>query len=78
MITKSAITVTAEVPAAFHNMSEYVGHIMISCGRTLDYDVPGEAKFAEKLQAAMWGELVRSGKKSVSGDEIDIDVDWAD
>jgi len=51
---------------------------MINCGRKFDYDVPGEAKFTEKLQAAMWEELVRSGKKSVDGHEIDINVDWAD
>ena len=51
---------------------------MISCGRNLDYDVPGEAKFAEKLQAAMGEALAKSGKKSVSGDDIDINVDWVD
>ena len=51
---------------------------MISCGRDLDYDVPGEAKFTEKLQAAMGEALAKSGKKSVSGDDIDIDVDWVD
>ena len=51
---------------------------MINCGRDLDYDVPGEAKFTEKLQAAMGDALAKSGKESVSGDEIDIDVDWVD
>ncbi|KAH7303999.1 hypothetical protein BKA65DRAFT_225601 [Rhexocercosporidium sp. MPI-PUGE-AT-0058] len=51
---------------------------MIFCGRELDFDVPGEAKFTERLQAAMWEALVNSGKESVSGDEIDIDVDWVD
>ena len=51
---------------------------MISCGRNLDYNVPGEAKFTEKLQAAMGEALAKSGKKSVSGDDIDINVDWVD
>ncbi|MCJ1404374.1 hypothetical protein MMC11_007599 [Xylographa trunciseda] len=37
---------------------------MISCGRNLDYDVPGEAKIAEKLQAAMGEALAKSGKES--------------
>ncbi|KAF2492558.1 hypothetical protein BU16DRAFT_551455 [Lophium mytilinum] len=45
---------------------------MIFCGRDLDYDVPGETKFTEKLQAAMEAELVRSGEQSVDGDDIDI------
>ncbi|KAF9873798.1 hypothetical protein CkaCkLH20_08532 [Colletotrichum karsti] len=49
---------------------------MISCGRIMEMDVPGEARFAGKLQKAMWEELVRSGKKSVDGDDIDIDVNW--
>lgn len=51
---------------------------MISRDRELDFDVPGEARFAEKLQTAMWETLVRSGKKSLGGDEIDINVDWVD
>jgi hypothetical protein len=51
---------------------------MVMCGRQLDYDVPGEATFTEKLQAAMWAELVRSGRKSVEGHEIDINADWVD
>lgn len=51
---------------------------MIFCGRELGCDVPGEAKFSERLQKTMWEELVRSGKESVSGDEIDIKVDWVD
>ena len=51
---------------------------MISCGRHLDYNVPGEAKFTEKLQAAMGEALAKSGKESVSGDDIDINVDWVD
>ena len=51
---------------------------MVSRGSHLDYDVPGEAKFTEKLQAAMGEALGESGKKSVSGDDIDINVNWVD
>jgi hypothetical protein len=51
---------------------------MISCGIQLDYEVPGEAKFAEKLRAAMGKALDESGKESVDGDDIDIDVNWVD
>ena len=51
---------------------------MVSRGRELDYDIPGEANFKEKLEPAMWEALVRSGKKSLGGDEIDINVDWVD
>ena len=51
---------------------------MINCGRDLDYDVPGEALFAERLQAAMEQALIESGKESVEGDEIDINVNWVD
>ncbi|KAM0559803.1 hypothetical protein ACHAPJ_003750 [Fusarium lateritium] len=51
---------------------------MINCGRDLDYDVPGEAVFAQKLQETMWAELIKSGKESLDGDEIDIDPDWVD
>jgi hypothetical protein len=51
---------------------------MIFCGRDLDYDVPGETKFTEMLQAAMGEELAKSGKQCVDGDDIDINVDWVD
>ncbi|KAK7415766.1 hypothetical protein QQX98_005679 [Neonectria punicea] len=51
---------------------------MVNCGRDMGYEVPGEAWFTEKLQKAMGEELIRSGKPSVDGDEIDIDVDWVD
>jgi hypothetical protein len=51
---------------------------MIFCGRDLDYDVPGEMKFTEMLQAAMGEELAKSGKQCVDGDDIDINVDWVD
>ncbi|KAF5654474.1 hypothetical protein F25303_1398 [Fusarium sp. NRRL 25303] len=51
---------------------------MIHCGRDIDYTVPGEDVFAEKLQATMWAELVKSGKESLDGDDVDIDPDWVD
>ncbi|KAF5692784.1 hypothetical protein FDENT_2659 [Fusarium denticulatum] len=51
---------------------------MIHCGRDVDYSVPGEDVFAERLQATMWAELVRSGKESLDGDDVDIDPDWVD
>ncbi|RTE84967.1 hypothetical protein BHE90_000428 [Fusarium euwallaceae] len=51
---------------------------MINCGRDLDYEIPGEARFAERLQKAMWEALVESGKESLDGDEIDINVNWVD
>jgi hypothetical protein len=51
---------------------------MVHCGHDMEYDVPGEARFMERLQTAMGEELIRSGKESVEGDEIDIKVDWID
>ncbi|KAF5592845.1 hypothetical protein FPCIR_5528 [Fusarium pseudocircinatum] len=51
---------------------------MIHCGRDLDDSVPGEDVFAERLQATMWAELVKSGKESLDGDDVDIDPDWVD
>ncbi|KAF5640043.1 uncharacterized protein FTJAE_4590 [Fusarium tjaetaba] len=51
---------------------------MIHCGRDVDYGVPGEDAFAERLQATMWAELVKSGKVSLDGDDVDIDPDWVD
>lgn len=51
---------------------------MIHCGRDVDYSVPGEDVFAERLQATMWTELVKSGKESLDGDDVDIDPDWVD
>ncbi|RKK96685.1 hypothetical protein BFJ63_vAg4675 [Fusarium oxysporum f. sp. narcissi] len=51
---------------------------MIHCGRDVDYSVLGEDVFAERLQATMWAELVKSGKESLDGDDIDIDPDWVD
>ncbi|KAG5756516.1 hypothetical protein H9Q72_008486 [Fusarium xylarioides] len=41
---------------------------MIHCGRDVDYSVPGEEVFAERLQATMWTELVKSDKESLDGD----------
>ena len=49
---------------------------MIVCGRLLDYDVPGKAIFAERLQIAMTEEIRKRGKQSVSGNDIDTDVNW--
>ncbi|KAF5597482.1 uncharacterized protein FSUBG_8517 [Fusarium subglutinans] len=51
---------------------------MIHCGQDVDYSVQGEDVFVKKLQATMWAELVKSGKKSLDGDDIDIDPDWVD
>lgn len=51
---------------------------MITCGRDLDYEVPGEAKFVEKLQVVMAEALAASGKPSVGLEDINIDVDWVD
>ncbi|KAF5558692.1 hypothetical protein FPHYL_7283 [Fusarium phyllophilum] len=51
---------------------------MIHCGRDVDYSIPGEDVFAERLQATMWAELVKSGKESLDGDDVDIDLDWVD
>ncbi|KAH7161818.1 hypothetical protein EDB81DRAFT_785588 [Dactylonectria macrodidyma] len=52
--------------------------VMINTGRELFYDVPGEARFSERLQAAMFEELKRTGKDSVDADDIDVDVNWVD
>ncbi|KAF0315265.1 hypothetical protein RB213_005496 [Colletotrichum asianum] len=51
---------------------------MISCGRLLDLSVLGELRFEKHLRQAMWEEHKRSGKESVDGDEIDINLDWID
>lgn len=51
---------------------------MVHCGYDMEYDVPGEARFMERLQTAMGEELIRSGKESVEGDDINIKVDWID
>ncbi|KAF5988842.1 hypothetical protein FCOIX_245 [Fusarium coicis] len=51
---------------------------MIHCGRDVNYSFPGEDVFAERLQATMWTELVKSGKESLDGDDVDIDPDWVD
>jgi hypothetical protein len=49
---------------------------MVSCGLDLDCDVPGEARFREKVSMAMSEGLSKSGKESLDIDEVDIDVDW--
>ncbi|KAK4444788.1 hypothetical protein QBC34DRAFT_414636 [Podospora aff. communis PSN243] len=52
---------------------------MVSVGRDLDWDVPGEAVFREKLAVAMRDELVaRSGRGSVNIDDVRVDVEWVD
>lgn len=48
---------------------------LIICGREMDFEVPGEARFVMGLQEAMGRALVGSGTQSIDGDEIDIDVD---
>ncbi|KAL1851222.1 hypothetical protein Plec18170_006546 [Paecilomyces lecythidis] len=48
---------------------------MVNCGRELEYDVPGEAVFAEKLQKVMAEVLSKSGKEPIHADGFDIDVD---
>lgn len=50
--------------------------LMVSSGRELAYDVPGEARFSERLYATLDEELIRSGKESVGTDDIDVVVDW--
>ena len=51
---------------------------MIISGRLMGYDIPGEAKYWEKVEKALEEELRRSGKVSVSAEDICIDLDWAD
>ncbi|KAH7013020.1 hypothetical protein EDB80DRAFT_709230 [Ilyonectria destructans] len=50
--------------------------LMVSSGRELAYDVPGEARFSERLHATLHEELIRSGKESVGTDDIDVVVEW--
>ncbi|KAH6970727.1 hypothetical protein BKA56DRAFT_596815 [Ilyonectria sp. MPI-CAGE-AT-0026] len=50
--------------------------LMVSSGRELAYDVPGEARFSERLYATLDEELIRSGKESVGTEDIDVVVDW--
>ncbi|KAH8665517.1 hypothetical protein BGZ61DRAFT_592945 [Ilyonectria robusta] len=50
--------------------------LMVSSGRELAYDVPGEARFSERLYATLDEELIRSGKESVGTDDIDVVVGW--
>ncbi|KAJ9302811.1 hypothetical protein DTO271G3_185 [Paecilomyces variotii] len=51
---------------------------MVSCGRELDYDIPCEARLAEKLQVAMAAALSKSGKESINDDYIAINTNWMD
>ncbi|KAL6408382.1 hypothetical protein AUP68_08239 [Ilyonectria robusta] len=50
--------------------------LMVSSGRELAYDVPGEARFSDRLYATLDEELIRSGKESVGTDDIDVVVGW--
>jgi hypothetical protein len=49
---------------------------MISCGRDLDYEVPGETRFVEKIMEKMTDALKASGRPSLDFGMGDIDVDW--
>ena len=49
---------------------------MIVSGRLMGYDIPGEAKYWAKVEKALEEELWRSGKVSVSAEDICIDLDW--
>lgn len=51
---------------------------MISAGREMGYEIPGEANYAAEVAKALTDELKRSGKNCVTSDEIVIDLDWAD
>lgn len=51
---------------------------MVTCGRLLDYDVPGEAKFEERVQVAMTEALATSGHACLNLEEADFDVHWVD
>jgi hypothetical protein len=51
---------------------------MVTCGRDLGYEVPGEARFVGRLQTAMFEALKASGRESVGIEEIDVDADWVD
>jgi hypothetical protein len=49
---------------------------MIISGRLMGYDIPGEAKYWAKVEKALEEELRRSGKVSVSAEDICIDLGW--
>jgi hypothetical protein len=51
---------------------------MVTCGRLLDYEVPGEAKFEERVQVAMTEALATGGNACLNLEEADFDVDWVD
>lgn len=51
---------------------------MITTGITLGYKISGERKYMEKLRAVLEEELIRSGKDTVTPDDVVVDLDWAD
>lgn len=51
---------------------------MISSGRLMGYNIPGEANYWAKVEKALEEELVRSGNASVSLEDIAVGLDWAD
>jgi Protein of unknown function (DUF3632) len=51
---------------------------MIISGRLMGYDIPGEAKYWAKVEKALEEELWRSGKASVSAEDICIDLGWVE
>jgi hypothetical protein len=50
---------------------------MIVSGRLMGYDILGGAKYWVKVEKAL-EELTRTGKVSVSAEDICIDLDWAE
>ena len=52
--------------------------VMIISGRLMGYDIPGEAKYWAKVEKALEEELTRSGKVSVSAEDICIGLDWVE
>ena len=51
---------------------------MINTGRCMGYEIAGESKYWVRVQNALSEEMKRSGKGSVSSDDIVIDMDWTD
>lgn len=50
--------------------------VMMACGRTLGFDVPGEAVFAERAQAAAEGKGKSTGRAVPL--DFEDDIDWVD
>jgi Protein of unknown function (DUF3632) len=51
---------------------------MMTSGRMMGYDIPGEAKYWAKVEKALEEELRRGSKVSVSAEDICIDLDWTE